>query len=50
MNFDATCDDIAMIDGKYGAQNGLVVVKHVTESRATFLWSHFILTIIYFDF
>ena len=30
MNFDATYDDIALIDGKYGAQNGLVVVSHVT--------------------
>ena len=30
MNFHATYDDIALINGEYGAHNDLVVVNHVT--------------------
>ena len=30
MNFDATYDNIALIDGEYGAQKDLIVPNHVT--------------------
>ena len=30
MNFDATHDDVALIDGEYGAQNAMIAPNQVT--------------------